>query len=135
MKKIFNQTIIVCILLNLVTAGFAVAQDVAVQQNQIDQTNATEVAQVNYGIATSRYKNALGNIRSTGIAIPHLRHGGSSSVLVVPSDQMKIENLAAIHEDMNVMSRIFDKKIGLLREARKDGTTTPMEFGHTDALR
>jgi len=112
MKKIFNQTIIVCILLNLIMAGFAVAQDVAVQENQIDRTDVKEVARAGYGAATNMYKNAFGNIRSTGVAIPHLHQGGSGSVLVIPSDQMKMENLAAINEDMNVMSRIFDKKLG-----------------------
>lgn len=112
MKKVLKQTIIVFILLNLITAGFAVAQDVVGQQKQVAKAKEKEVTKAGYGIATDMYKNTYGKIRSTGIALPNLHHGRSGSVLVIPSDQMKIENLAAINEDMNVMSRIFDKKLG-----------------------
>jgi hypothetical protein len=37
---------------------------------------------------------------------------GSGAVLVIPSVEMKDEEFAAIMEDLNVMSRIFDKKLG-----------------------
>jgi len=40
------------------------------------------------------------------------RYGASGAVLVIPSAQMKAEDLVAIMEDLNVMSRIFDKKLG-----------------------
>jgi hypothetical protein len=112
MKKILNQTIIVCALLNLITAGIVFAQDAVGQQKQVAKAKEKEVAKAGYGIATDMYKNAYGKIRSTGIAIPQLHHGGDGSVLVVPTGQMKIEDLAAINEDMNVMSRIFDRKLG-----------------------
>ncbi|MBN1804718.1 MAG: hypothetical protein JW837_05665 [Sedimentisphaerales bacterium] len=111
MKKILIQTINVCILLSLITAGFAVAQDAVVQQSQVNQTSANEVAQGNYGIAMNMNKNPYGSAWSAGVAIPHLQHGGSGSVMVIPSAQMEIENLVAVNEDMNVMSRIFEKKL------------------------
>ena len=43
--------------------------------------------------------------------IPLLGHSSSGAVLVIPATQMKTEDLAAITEDMAVMSRIFDKKL------------------------
>ena len=42
---------------------------------------------------------------------------------MIPSAEMKVESLAAISEDMNVMSRIFDKKI-----SQSDVQTTRARF-------
>ena len=42
---------------------------------------------------------------------PLLGHSGGGAVLVIPAAQMKVEDLAAITEDMSVMSRIFDNKL------------------------
>ena len=39
------------------------------------------------------------------------QHGGMGRVLVVPTAEMKAEELAAIMQDMNIMTRIFDKKL------------------------
>ena len=39
------------------------------------------------------------------------RSGGSGSVLVIPSEQTTTEDLLTINEDMNVMSRIFEKNL------------------------
>ena len=41
--------------------------------------------------------------------LPHLQHSGA--VLVIPAAELKPEDLAAITEDMSVMSRIFDNKL------------------------
>lgn len=41
--------------------------------------------------------------------------GGSGTVLVIPSGQTNTEDLLKINEDMNVMSRIFEKNIGQAR--------------------
>jgi hypothetical protein len=38
--------------------------------------------------------------------------GGAGAVLVIPSVEMKDDEFTAIMEDLNVMSRIFDKKLG-----------------------
>lgn len=40
------------------------------------------------------------------------QYRGRGAVLVIPTAQMKPQDLAAITEDMNVMSRILDKKLG-----------------------
>jgi hypothetical protein len=60
------------------------------------------------------YKETLADLRLPKlpkITLPHLQYSGSGGVLVIPSAEMKVENLAAITEDMSVMSRIFDNKI------------------------
>ncbi len=41
-----------------------------------------------------------------------LPHSGASKVLVIPTSEMKAEDLATIVEDMTVMARIFDKQLG-----------------------
>ena len=45
--------------------------------------------------------------------LPHLQHSGA--VLVIPAAELKGEDLAAITEDMTVMSRIFDNKLSQAR--------------------
>jgi hypothetical protein len=47
--------------------------------------------------------------------IPLLGHSGGGAVLVVPAAELKPEDLAAITEDMTVMSRIFDNKLSQAR--------------------
>ena len=39
------------------------------------------------------------------------QYGGAGRVLVVPPAEMKAEELAVIKQDMNIMTRIFDKKL------------------------
>lgn len=46
------------------------------------------------------------------------RYGTSGAVLVIPSAQMKAEDLIEIMEDLNVMSRIFDKKLGRISDSQ-----------------
>jgi hypothetical protein len=54
--------------------------------------------------------------------IPLLGHSGGGGVLVVPAADLKPEDLAAITEDMTVMSRIFDNKLSQARlTARRVG--------------
>jgi hypothetical protein len=48
------------------------------------------------------------------VRIPSLRGSSSEAVLVIPTAEMALEDLASITEDMTIMSRIFDKKIGQL---------------------
>ena len=114
MKKILIQIIIVFTLLNLITTGQALAQNaVATPPAQAGEPKKQLFAedQTSVGYA-SMYDETLSNLRAPQVTLSRLGRSGSGSVLVVPTGQMKIENLAAIHEDMNVMSRIFDKKLG-----------------------
>ena len=47
--------------------------------------------------------------------IPLLGHSGGGAVLVIPAAELNVEDLAAITEDMTVMSRIFDNKLSQAR--------------------
>ncbi|MHC4585597.1 MAG: hypothetical protein ACYS3N_13780 [Planctomycetota bacterium] len=175
MKKAITRTIIVLIIVNLITAGFTLAQDVIEEESQevLDtQAQEAEVAQRKAEAefaaqeaqkeaeiaekeaqaaakmaerqaeiaqkqmedvekqkliakdALDRFKDRVVDIQFSNVTLghlPHLQHSGSGGVLVIPSAQMKVENLAAITEDMSVMSRIFDKKLSQLNEQTPGG--------------
>jgi len=136
MKKAFTQTIIVFVAISLITAGFALAREEPndlMVENPDTQAKKADIAEKEMAVAEKQMKTAekqmfiakdlmamtmydemLVNPRATSVTIPHLprlQHSGSGAVLVIPTAQMKIENLAAITEDMTVMSRILDKKL------------------------
>lgn len=64
-----------------------------------------------------------------GVSAPYLsfnrgrpsQTGGAGSVLVIPSAEIKIEDVVVITEDMNVMSRIFEKDLEQARIATARG--------------
>ena len=168
MKKALTRTIIVLIVLSLMTAGQALAQDVVEEENQEvleAQKKEADIAQRNTEIAAEvaerkaeieaevakrkaevaakvaekqamvaqkqmekaekymsiaddygrMYDDMLVDLRVPKVTLPrlpHLPHDGSGgAVLVIPSTQTKLENLAVITEDMSIMSRIFDKQL------------------------
>jgi len=49
------------------------------------------------------------------VNIPLWQHSGGGAVLVIPAAELKGEDLAAITEDMSVMSRIFENKLSQAR--------------------
>jgi hypothetical protein len=49
------------------------------------------------------------------------KNAGSTNILVIPTGEIKEEDLAAIAEDMRIMSRIFDKKMAQARLAPAGG--------------
>lgn len=53
------------------------------------------------------------------------RAGGASSVLVIPSAEISAEDIFAITEDMNVMSRIFEKNLDQARITTARGGLFP----------
>ncbi len=71
------------------------------------------------------YDDMLVDLRIPKVTLPHLLHfqqsGSGGGVLVIPSAQMKMENLAAITEDMSIMSRIFDKQVSQSNEPTARG--------------
>lgn len=144
MKKTVNQTIIVFLVLSLITATQALAQDVIEQENQevLDtQSKEADIAQKKAEIAaevaqkeeeiTASLQNQLedtqqqmdtliGEVGATQkqinfrlprlpkVPFSHLQQSGGG-ILVVPTAQMKLEDLAEITEDMSIMSRILYK--------------------------
>ncbi len=154
MKKALTQTIIVFVAVNLITACFALAQDVPdeekkqatkeeiiaekeaelarmkadiaakvtqkeaeVAQKQLEATQKQMQAQLKQvEAAQEQLELQIPEIPKIEVAIPRVsipfwQHSGDGAVLVIPAAQMKVEDLAAITEDMSVMSRIFDNKL------------------------
>ncbi|MFB0555351.1 MAG: hypothetical protein ACETWQ_18755 [Phycisphaerae bacterium] len=163
MKKALTQTIIVFVAVNLITAGFALAQNAPEEESQPASKEAVvaekeaelarkkaeieaKVAQKEADVAQKQMEVAqkemetqekklqaqlkqllaeqkqlelqIPEIPEIEVAIPHiplLGHSGGGGVLVVPAAELKGEDLAAITEDMTVMSRIFDNKLSQAR--------------------
>jgi hypothetical protein len=90
-----------------------IAAKTAKQEAKIaqEQIKAAEKQLLNAREQSSMYKDKLVDLRLPQITIPHLQHSGGGGILIVPSGQTNLENLAAITEDMSVMSGIFDKKL------------------------
>ncbi len=130
MKKAFTQTIIVFIAINLMTAGFALAQNApdeasreeAIREEVIAAQKQAEVVQRQMEAAQEQipatrqaiisYDEMMATSVAPRLGLPVvLPRSGGGAVLVIPAAQMKVEDLAAITEDMTVMSRIFDTKL------------------------
>ncbi len=135
MKKL-TQTIIFFVAVNLITAGFALAQDAADEASreeavaaQKEAENAAKAAEKEMEAAEKQMQAALKQVEAAQkqielqipkieVAVPHiplLGHSHSGAVLVVPAAELKPEDLAEITEDMTVMSRIFDNKLSQAR--------------------
>lgn len=93
-----------------VTAKIAERQAKLAQQQMEEAEKQMLIAKDQLG----KLKDNLVDIRLPEVHLPHLphlQHSGSGGILIVPSGQTNLEDLAAITEDLNVMSRIFDKKL------------------------
>ncbi len=136
MKKALTQTIIVFVAFNLITAGFALAQDAADEASREEAIAAQKEAEIAAKAAEKEVKNAEEKIKAAmkqvkaaqkqielqipkiEVSVPHiplLGHSGGGAVLVVPAAELEPEDLAEITEDMTVMSRIFDNKLSQAR--------------------
>jgi hypothetical protein len=75
-----------------------------------------EVAQKQMAIAQEHASHdmLLGTLAAQ-VSMPVWQHSSGGAVLVIPTAEMKIDDLAMITEDMTVMSRIFDKKLSQAR--------------------
>ena len=114
--KTLSRMIIVLITINLATAGFVFAQtagtSVAPQPATFDavpvqQPSATNVSRDRRELETLTRSIALRTGRRTA--------GTGNTVLVIPTQEIKTEEILTINEDMNVMSRIFEEKLNQLR--------------------
>jgi hypothetical protein len=112
--KTSTRIIIVLIAINLITAGFAPAQvsrapaQVSQAPAQNEQPSATNVSQ----LETLTRSIALRTGRRTT--------GTGNTVLVIPTQEIKTEEILKINEDINVMSRIFEDKLNQVRFDRSD---------------
>jgi len=125
--KSLARTITILITLNLITASLALAQPApAPATPEPAQVEAVEPAAKEAQIEAAREQ--MERVKSTGekalsklsknlaelrfnsrISLPH---SGAGTVLVIPTSEMKAEDLATIVEDMTVMSRIIDSQLG-----------------------
>ena len=125
-----TRTIIVFVVVNLMTAGLALAQEIenpalpapsseravagpsvsAIEPAEVESFAAADTAAVNLKRTRSLASNLSSRTRSTG------------SVFVIPSEQTSTEDLLTINEDMSVMSRIFEKNIEQTRISAARGS-------------
>lgn len=111
--KTLTRTIIVFIALNLITAGFALAQASGVlQPSQTPSTfDANPVQQPSATNISREQRNIERLMRSVSLSSGRRTVGTGNTVLVIPSQEIKTEEILTINEDINVMSRIFEKNI------------------------
>lgn len=117
--KTFVQTIVVLAVLNLAMACSALAQNVS-EREEMEAAVKIPVSRV--------------RVRSTGGLPSYVdRYGGSGPVFVIPAAEINAQDLVTIMEDMRVMSRIFDKKLGLSPGGMFLGSGFGSFFGHHGA--
>ena len=144
--KTLIKTIIILITINLITTGASIAQDSSsnpAEEAAVTKAQAQEQAEA-IRRDTEALKDQLKNLEKISvphpvpsqvsvsvpeIVIPSFTNSTSSgdSVLVIPTTQMDTEDVIAINEDMDVMSRIFEEnleKAGLAQQ--KDSIWLPM---------
>jgi hypothetical protein len=132
-----RRTITVLIAFSLLTPGLTFAQDASEQEareallekleaakrgTQEQAEPAHNLGRVSVGtkqtiesnVAPARSKEPVNQLLeilgSQPNHWPH-RSGGAASVLVIPSTEIATKDLLKIHEDLNVMSRIFEKNL------------------------
>ena len=110
--KILARTITVFAILNLTVTGLALAQAASTppMPAPAPAVPVIERAKSTGERALSKLSKNLAELRFN-FGDP-FSHGGAGTVLVIPTSEMKTEDLAAITEDMTVMSRIIDSQLG-----------------------
>lgn len=99
--KSFIRTITIAIVLALIPAGFTTAQTAPVTVTQ----RVSEVVED----TNSHLDETLSQLRT--LLSAGTQQYGSREVLVIPTAEIKPQDLVTMMEDMTVMCRIFDKKL------------------------
>jgi len=117
--KTLIQTINVFIAVTLITTSSLFAANMAVEASPDNvgakvraTVSATQPAQTQY-FKSSGYGSRV-NIPSISVRRNMMygsRSGNAGEVLVIPSAEITTEDIATITEDMNIMSRIFEKNL------------------------
>jgi hypothetical protein len=129
--KSLTQITIVFIVVNLATAGYVLAQEARLEQlRQADAVSAQRQTELAEKTAQRTAELAAADARAQAdialrqtqysLALTQARGGAESATagLLVLTSQTKAENLAMIIEDLNIMSRILDKKVGRAQDSR-----------------
>ncbi|MHC4890848.1 MAG: hypothetical protein ACYTEO_15445 [Planctomycetota bacterium] len=126
--KTFIRIITVLAVLNLTMVSFAPAEYSADEEPTLIADEEVGVAAVEpLPTETAARTTGEANVAKTKGAYNYIytpytspvtkkQASGAGAVLVIPSVEMKDEEFTAIMEDLNVMSRIFDKKLGPQQE-------------------
>jgi len=115
MKTLFRTTV-VFIALNLITAGFALAQSAGNATAPQPPVSATNVPREQR--ESAREQRLVRSISS--LSTGRRSVGTGNTVLVIPAQEIKTEELLTINEDINVMSRIFEGKLNQVRFDRSN---------------
>ena len=111
MKSII-RTITVLVVLNLTIAGFALAENASESVAVLNAELVEELGNAPVVLETGLVAESTAglNVKDVSFAMTP-QYSGSETALVIPTDQLKAEELSIIIEDLNIMSRIFDKKL------------------------
>jgi hypothetical protein len=106
--KSLVRTFTILITLNLITASLALAQPAPApatpeppQVGTVKSTGEKALSKLSKNLAELRFNFGM-----------PFSHSAAGMVLVIPTSEMKAEDLATIVEDMTVMSRIIDSQLG-----------------------
>ena len=115
--KTLTRMIIVFITLNLITAGFALAQ---INAEPVPPTAVP--APTPSTIITRNQRDIDRLVRSVTLSTGRssVGTGTGNTVLVIPNQEIKAEELLTINEDINVMSRIFDNELNQERISKSN---------------
>lgn len=127
--KALLRTITVFVAINLITAGFALAQpapapappepaQVGTVGPELEEAREQlEAARRQLGTGRTEKEKALSKVKNElselklGLGMS-LSNSDTGTVLVIPTSEIKPEELAITIEDMTVMARIIDKQLG-----------------------
>jgi hypothetical protein len=127
--KALKKIVTLLIALNLLSANTTLAQDST--QDTLTQKKQ-QLQQKQVGLLM---KNPALERRRLGFALARAQaKNGTERVLVVLTDMMKAEDVAATTEDLNIMSRIFEKKLAPAYTAYKDRQRYPDVYSEVDGL-
>jgi len=115
--KTIIRTITVFAILNLGVTDFALAQEVpALAKPAAAPTPPSPPHIETVELAAKNVQKQAEDVRKQLEIVQNLKwpfsRGGIGTVLVIPTSEMKAEDLVTIIEDMTVMARIFDKQLG-----------------------
>ncbi len=108
MKALIQTTIIM-----LLCAGLASAD--SSQDSIAPETNLGIQAYEAAAAEPAAPSVPIGASRPVAVSVWPAERGSAGAVLVIPSTEMKPEDIAAVMEDMSIMLRILDKSLGQQR--------------------
>ena len=112
MKALTKTAIIIMLALSAQAAVYAQAPSTPAASVSIQ---AGEVVAVEPLVAGTPIGESIGESRPVSVSAWRPEHSAAGAVLVIPSTDMKSEDILAIMEDTSIMSRIFDKSLSQQR--------------------